>query len=79
MQQLTTINDLVDNRLLGTRIARSEALRLKLRTPGEVAPRVHGPLQRVPLPTEQVVGVVSVSCAIPLGPHERLAAVLGPL
>lgn len=52
---------------------------LQLRAPVAVAVRVHGDLQRVALPAEHVVAVVSVAREVPEAPDERLGSILGPL
>ena len=52
---------------------------LDRKTVTEQRPRVHGPLESVILPSEEIVPVGTVADAVVVAPDEWLRAVLGPL
>jgi hypothetical protein len=75
----TTVQIFLYARLLDTRVPTRYSLVGELGTFVAVAVRVHGDLQRLALPAEDVIAVVPQARRVPVAPDERLGAVLGPL
>jgi hypothetical protein len=81
--EVDTFNTLVDNGVesaavhVGLRVDSEGAARLGLAT--DIRARIHGPLERVILPAEDVVSVLSVTGGITVGEDEWLGAISGEL
>ena len=81
MYELTSVDVLLDEALDGALVHLGRGLRLErpaVLAGIEHAGRVHGPLERVTLPTEDVVGMGAVAVIIAVAHGERLGAVGGP-